>query len=282
LTTHLQAKALTNAHDPALGSITNEWPSYLDWGTGKFVNTCRFRNHTLYEGPEEQVHIHWALHNVFIENVQRAAYWATQVKQQGCQALFVPHVLGKLYSKAGKMVTLISDNQVLELQGVPGFSRAINMLASSPAAAEARLNSVMKEQVKDDLIRTEMYLRGWLKTSRLHDQLTLWQRRDFAQHQRMINEARKRDATTTTEMKHRRFSLFFVLRTSRFPYIRCQANLGVGAYPDLGLTKNQRSVYLQQAIQEVAQLQRDHPNDQNVSTLRQHAMDAWNRNRAEV
>lgn len=206
------------------------------------------------------------LPNTFFENLQCEAYWKTQVYPFGAPALFAPHVIGLITTKIERSQSFISAGEFLKLIVHPAATNWMLPMASSPAAVEARLSSLMTKQVKNDTIKVDAEIKNWTKRARTHQKLNAWEKLDFDQHQAMIDEGRKRGPGTPESLLIYRAEMHFALRTSKFPYIRCQANLCLGTHPTFW-AKSRRGRWLRMARDEANQLLTDHPNDTSVQEL---------------
>lgn len=230
--------------------------------------------------------ISWVIPNVFFENLHSEAYWQTQVKPFGPRALYAPHLLGycttftKTTTGSKTTFAFMSGNTFMAMAVQPRYHKILMPRKSSLVALEARYKSEMYNQIKNDLVQVEMRIAGWNTKNDRHVQLNNAERLDFNLNQELINESRKRGPNSSAQVLQNRHNLQFALRTSRFPYIRCQANFCLGVNPVTG-DKAERRKYLRVAGREANQLLAKHPTDIFVADFVRQVKDAFLANAAE-
>lgn len=273
-----------------LGGIISNWPNFTDWqATQPRGLPSRYRHHALFQGNgNKHVLEEWPIPMLFVESLHSEAFWKTNVIKEGPMALTIPHVMGYLRimvnengARKIETYTLISGENFDKLVTPrTNYATIHNLGRSATVNSQARLNSMMTSQLEANIVHAELDRGDLVRQKLRHDNLSLFETRDLQQHQAILNSTKTYNPTDSMPQIMNKWEVLQALRSTRFLFIRCQANLGLGIHPMTG-DKMKRRRYLLVAMQEVASLAARFPNDATIQALRTMCTDAWNQNQAE-
>ncbi|KAF8852702.1 hypothetical protein BDZ45DRAFT_749282 [Acephala macrosclerotiorum] len=260
----LHERDLANFHELALGAVVSEWPGWMNFGKGQFGTSAtktRYRRHeTVIDG---QNHILWPLHLVFVESLQQQSYWRHEVVKYGSKALVPPRIFGFRRQKGMDRTQYVTDGQFQRWVTKQGLV----LTPTQNAAQEARDLKILEAQTRADYLRAELNIQDAERKARRQGSVAALDQKELDFHVETLDECKKNRANPTIPGDDvKAWEGLDTLRSSKYPVIRCQANLELGKDVMSGDARR-RFAFLEAAAAEAARLAIADPSDLTLAKV---------------